>query len=83
MKKKNYIDLAEELRAFLGEPSLDAMAFCVWADSEDEMICVAPAETCDFKTFYYVKEVALFAAYHDMSLATQEYETGAGLRLYY
>lgn len=79
--------LAAELSARL-KPESAVVPARVWAEEEEGMdtgeIHVAPATRGVLNTDGYlmdVEEVVLFAKYHDLSVHTCSYETGAGLRL--
>ena len=90
MKTYNEIRaLAAELDARLPKRESElGMNVCVWAEKDEccdtgEIHC-APANRGIFNSegyIMYVEEIVLFAKYHDLSVHTCSYETGAGLRL--
>lgn len=79
--------LAAELSARL-KPESAVLPVRVWAEPEEgfdtgEIHC-APATRGVLNSDGYimdVEEIVLFAKYHDLSVHTCSYETGAGLRL--
>jgi len=78
------VALAAELQNRLPVQKIESMNVRVWADEEDGGIHCAPAVDgilpgCGY--ILYVEEILLFAKYHDMSISTKTYETGAGLCL--
>lgn len=79
--------LAAELSARL-KPESAVVPTRVWAEKDEDMdtgeIYIAPATRGVLNTDGYVmdvEEVVLFAKYHDLSVYTCSFETGAGLRL--
>ena len=79
--------LAAELSARL-KPESSVLPVRVWAEQEEDMntgeIHCAPAHRGVFNSEGYimdVEEIVLFAKYHDLTVHTCSYETGAGLRL--
>ena len=88
MKTYNEIRaLAAELSARL-KPESAAVPTTVWAERDECMdtgeIHIAPATRGVLNSEGYimdVEEIVIFAKYHDLSVHTCSYETGAGLRL--
>lgn len=79
--------LAAELNARL-KPESAVVPVRVWAEPEEGMdtgeIHCAPAYRGPLNSEGYimdVEEIVIFAKYHDLSVYTCSYETGAGLRL--
>ena len=83
MEKKDIKALAEELRERIPvQPSFPMMNVDIWADEDNGCINCAPSEGGKFgDTVIYVKEIARFAEYHDLSLHTKTFARGAGLEL--
>lgn len=82
-----FLALAAELSARL-KPESAVVPVRVWAEPEEGMdtgeIHVAPANRGVLNSDGYimgVEEIVLFAKYHDLTVNTCSYETGAGLRL--
>ena len=84
--EKNLHILAEELRRRIPVQRIESMNVKIWAETDDVdgSIYIAPAKGgfCA-DTVRCVKDVALFAAYHEMYLNTKSFETGAGLELHF
>ncbi len=87
MASKNYHALAAELLDRLPKNVMETMNVRVWVDESDcDCIHCAP-EVGDASGWgyggyiLYVKEIVLFAQYHDLDVSTKVYQTGAGLCL--
>lgn len=74
-------ELALELKKYLPEHPFESLRPRIWVDKEGEYIYVAPVGGFCSDYVTYVKEVALFAQYHDLDVSTANFETGAGLKL--
>jgi hypothetical protein len=76
--------LAKELSSRLParQGMLTSLEVRVWADEDEGYIYCAPkARSFGYGSILYVKEIVLFAEYHDLDVSTEEFETGAGLKL--
>lgn len=84
MAEKNFMALADELRQRIPtNGTFSSLNVDVFAD-EDGIYC-APAESgiAGYPgSIHYVEEIVLFAKYHDLSVITEVFDKGAGLKLW-